>query len=114
MKSIIVLAVSALFSLSTLAETGPYAEKRQELLERAKAAESASHQARIAILHEADACIKAARTPADYRACEQQEQAARTASRAAGQGERQAIRAEAQQLRQELAQRREERRRGSD
>lgn len=43
--------------------------------------ESESHQARIRILQQADACIKAAATPEAYRQCERQEQDARQSLR---------------------------------
>lgn len=43
------------------------------------ATESASHQARIDILQNADACIRKAKTQAEYAACEAQEKAQRNA-----------------------------------
>lgn len=57
--------------------------------------ESESHQARINILQQAEACIKAAATPEIYRRCEQQEQAARSGLRATMQSKRDALLAEA-------------------
>ncbi len=50
---------------------------RQEELQAKVSRESFSHQRRIEILKRADACIKAAQSHEQYRACEQQEQQAR-------------------------------------
>lgn len=77
------------------------AAQRAQFLNQIKTLESDSHQARIQILQQADACIQAAGTPQAYRACEQQEQAARQAYRDAHQSERQAIRDQVRQLRQQ-------------
>jgi len=50
---------------------------RQEELQAKVSRESFSHQRRIEILKRADACIKAAQSHEQYRACEQEEQRAR-------------------------------------
>jgi hypothetical protein len=62
--------------------------------------ESQSHQERIGILNRADACIKAAKTPQDYKACETQEKQERQALRDKLKPQKEALRAEIQQQRQ--------------
>ena len=53
--------------------------------------ESESHQARIQILQQADACIRAASTPEAYRQCEQKERSARLELRELMKTKRQAL-----------------------
>jgi len=53
-----------------------------------KEMESDSHQARIQILQQADACIKAATSPDAYRQCEQKEKESRQALRESTQSKR--------------------------
>ena len=50
---------------------------RQKMFEQRKAGEMASHQERIKILQQADACVRNAQTPQAYRACEDAERASR-------------------------------------
>lgn len=116
MKNLVPLLVAGLVSLPVYAEApaaGPLAQKRAELFQQIKAAESDSHQARVRILQDAEACIQAAGTPQEYRVCEQREQAARQAHRAAHEPQRQALRDEIQRLRQSAMQQRQERMRPS-
>jgi hypothetical protein len=54
---------------------------REENFSKLRDLESESHQCRIQILQQAEACIKAATTAQAYRQCEEQEQAARQALR---------------------------------
>jgi uncharacterized membrane protein len=60
-------------------------------------------RARIGILNRADACIKAAKTPQDYKACETQEKQERQALRDKIKPQKEAIHAEAKQQRQARA-----------
>ncbi|RMG54197.1 MAG: hypothetical protein D6717_10020 [Gammaproteobacteria bacterium] len=57
------------------------ADPRRQLFEERRALESISHRERIRILQQADACIQAADSIRAYRACEQEEKAARQALR---------------------------------
>ena len=57
--------------------------------------ESESHQARIQILQQADACIKAASNPNAYRQCEKNEQGARLELRESMKSRREALMADA-------------------
>jgi Ca2+-binding EF-hand superfamily protein len=67
---------------------------RDEHFDTLRDMESESHQARIQILQQADACIKAAATTDAYRQCEQQEQAARQALRTSMQSKREGLTAQ--------------------
>ncbi|MGE5545940.1 MAG: hypothetical protein ACM33T_03515 [Solirubrobacterales bacterium] len=80
-------------------------QHRQEAFEAAKAIEAESHQGRIQVLQEAQACIGAASTPSAYRACEQAEAAHRRAVLEKPRGERQALRARNQEFRTQIRQR---------
>ena len=57
-------------------------EQKQELFIARRAWEIKSHDRRIAILQEAQRCIKAANNPKDYRICEKAEGEARRSLRA--------------------------------
>ncbi|MEW6445321.1 MAG: hypothetical protein ACOZAQ_08560 [Pseudomonadota bacterium] len=89
-----IMTIAALLGGVLLTPAPSRAEPGGELLERVKSIESRSHQARIAILREADACIQAARTREAYRACEEKEKEARQALREELKPQREALRAE--------------------
>jgi hypothetical protein len=71
----VVLVLSSALAQELL--TKPLQQDRQRLFEKRKALEEQSHAGRIAILQEADNCIKGASTPQGYKECEQKENAAR-------------------------------------
>jgi hypothetical protein len=81
-------------------------------LNQAVQIESQSHQERIGILNRADACIKAAKTPQAYKACETQEKQERQALRDKLKPQKEALRAEVQQQRQAHAAQRPNRQNG--
>ncbi|NWG87147.1 MAG: hypothetical protein HXY26_06480 [Hydrogenophilaceae bacterium] len=106
-KPLIGLSLMVLSSLA-IANQPPQvddrAQVRQQMLEKIRAIESHSHHSRIRILQEAERCVQAAKTPQDYRACEQMEQQSREQLREELRPRRQALRDEVRQLRQPAAQ----------
>ena len=79
---------------------------RQEMLEKRKSAEMASHQERIRILNEANNCVGAAKTPEAYKACEQKEKNDRQANREKDHAAKQQFREQMQQRREQFQQQR--------
>lgn len=79
MTKVIMVSVVLVLSSALAQEllTKPLQQDRQRLFEKRKALEEQSHAGRIAILQEADNCIKGASTPQGYKECEQKENAAR-------------------------------------
>jgi hypothetical protein len=79
MTKVIIVSVVLVLSSALAQEllTKPLQQDRQRLFEKRKALEEQSHAGRIAILQEADNCIKGASTPQGYKECEQKENAAR-------------------------------------
>jgi flagellar biosynthesis GTPase FlhF len=75
----IVLSVSVLVAIVFAEDAGvkPLQQEHQQLFEKRKALEEQSHNERIRILHEADNCVKGAKTPDEYRACEKKENESR-------------------------------------
>jgi hypothetical protein len=94
--SLILLGLSGLASANEV----PASPAPQQMLDKRKAIESDSHRSRIRILQEAEGCIQAAKTPQDYRACEQKERQAREQLREELRPRHQALRQEARQWRQ--------------
>lgn len=81
MKVIVGVAIGSVIVVSHIiahdVSVKPLQQERQQLFEKRKALEEQSHAGRIAILQEADNCIKGASTPQGYKECEQKENAAR-------------------------------------
>lgn len=103
MKVISVLLVVC--SLSVSAQDMPPIPQRGngQHLNQAVQIESQSHQERIGILNRADACIKAAKTPQAYKACEAQEKQERQVLRDKIRPQKEAMRATMQQQHQATA-----------
>jgi hypothetical protein len=93
------LSLAAITALAGAVFAAP-AQAEQPLFEAYRDLESRSHQERIRILQEADACIRAAADREALRACEAKEREARQALRAEVEPKRQALRAEFKALRQ--------------
>jgi len=68
----IILGASVLVGMVCAEETAvkPLQQEHQQLFEKRKVLEEQSHNERIHILQEADSCVKGAKTPDEYRACE--------------------------------------------
>lgn len=84
---------------------GRLEEVRERMLAEFKGIESASHQDRIRILQEADACIHGAANREQYRACEDRERSQREQSNAAARARREALRDKLEGMRQAMASR---------
>ncbi|HES75760.1 MAG TPA: hypothetical protein ENO09_01990 [bacterium] len=97
-KHMTLLAISALMASGT-GYASPPAE-RQNLFNEFKQIESRSHQARIAILQEAEICIQQAQNREAYRACEEKEKAGREALREELKPQREALKAKFHAARQ--------------
>jgi hypothetical protein len=95
------LALVILFHMGSAAAEPPQAmnPEAQQLFEKRRAIESASHAERTRILAQADACIKQAADFQAYRDCEQQERQARQAHIEQLRPQLQALRSDAQKLR---------------
>ena len=75
----IILGASVLVGMVCAEETAvkPLQQEHQQLFEKRKVLEEQSHNERIHILQEADSCVKGAKTPDKYRACEKKEKESR-------------------------------------
>lgn len=93
------LGLAAVTTVAAAVAAAP-AQPEQAPFEAYRDLESRSHQARIRILQEADACIRDAADREALRACETKERAARQALRAELKPKRHALRAEIKALRQ--------------
>jgi len=106
---LILTGLILLMPLTTLAAAGGQHQRLRDnpevraLFERFKATESESHQARIHILQQAEACIQQARDRKAYRQCEREEGDARRAARERTRQQREDIREEAMALRERLS-----------
>ncbi len=74
---------------------------RQQMFERRKAAEIASHQERIKILQIADACVRSANTPDAFKACEETERNSRKNFREQEHAKKEQMKLQLSQLREQ-------------
>ncbi len=93
------ILIGATLGLGSVSHAAPAAEN-PALFNAFKQIESRSHQARIAILQEAEICIQQAQNREAYRACEEKERAGREALREELKPQREALRAKLQIARQ--------------
>lgn len=107
----VVLSISLFMSIAYAEETPlrPLQQEHQKLFEKQKALEEVSHNERIRILQEADSCVKGAKTPSDYRACEKKEQDARQQLKEKQKPEQEALKHEREMLKEKALKQREER-----
>ncbi len=100
MKTVLSTAlIATTLIISSIASAAPApTPEMQALFAQFKQIESRSHQGRIAILQEAEACIQQAQKREAFRACEEKEKAGRQALRAELKPQREALREQAKAM----------------
>ncbi|MBD3807074.1 hypothetical protein [Sulfuricurvum sp.] len=109
MKSLFLISLLSATLLMAQEGVHPLKAEYEQLFEKRKKIEEQSHNERIRILQEADSCIKSAKTPQEYKACEQKEQQSRQQLKEKLHPQLEALKNEREVLKEKVLKQREER-----
>jgi FKBP-type peptidyl-prolyl cis-trans isomerase len=107
----IIMGISMLVLVATADDNtvNSIQQEHQQLFEKRKVLEEQSHNERIRILEEADSCVKKAKIPEEYKACEKKENESRQKFKEQQKPEHEALKKENETLKEKSMKIREER-----